>query len=198
MITVAMIDDDPVARIGFADIVANESEIELISSSPSVESFEAKAETPTVVVLNLGLRGGGASGWAAVAQLVAAGHRVLVFTISDKEGPVLDALEAKAMGYLTKEAEPAEIVRAIKSVADERLFISATVAGYLLVSLPKLTPREREVLTLAASGETSREIAHRLYIDEKTVNGTLDRIRDKTGLRRRTQLTKYAIDRGLL
>jgi DNA-binding NarL/FixJ family response regulator len=116
----------------------------------------------------------------------------------EQEEAVLDAIAAGAHGYLTKEAEAEEVAKAIATVADGRPYFSATVAGYLLREPIRLTDREKQVLRLLAAGETDAQIAAELVVSLRTVNGHLERIRNKTGFRRRAELTSFAYRRGLV
>jgi len=198
-VTVAIIEDDPVTLVGLSEVIRHVSWFALTSAARSVEEFDAaELPQPNVVILDLRLRGGGLEGANAVRHLVASGHTVLVVSMFDEEVPVVEAIRAGAAGYLTKEAEPEEVVRAIGVVASGGTYISATVAGYLLKERISLTNREREILRFVANGETTPDIAKMLYISEATVNSHLDRIRNKTGHRRRTDLTRYALEQGLI
>jgi DNA-binding NarL/FixJ family response regulator len=119
---------------------------------------------------------------------------------------VLGAIGAGAKGYLTKDTDGAEIIRAVREVAAGNSYVTPTLASFLLnASLgrsagPKLvlSAREREVLSLVAAGEKDQDIAELLHISVRTVRSHLDRIRDKTGLRNRAQLTRYAIEQGIV
>ncbi|GAA4256533.1 response regulator transcription factor [Dactylosporangium darangshiense] len=199
MITIAIVEDDPVTRLGLAAIVDNETGMTAVASVASVEELEAKHLTAVdVILLDLYLRSSEFQGADAVKRLVERGHRVLVLSMSDEELAVQEAIGAGANGYLTKEAEPDEILRAARTVAGGKTYFSATVAGFLLRDAARLTAREVQILRLVASGDTTPEIAAQLVISEKTVNRHLERIRDKTGARRRADLTRFAIERGIL
>ena len=199
MITVAVVEDHPATRMGLEQIISAAPTLDLAVAVASVEALEARGGLAAhVVILDLGLGGGGLEGAAAVSHIRGQGARVLVLSMSGEEVPVLDAISAGAHGYLTKDAEPTEIIRAINTVAQCRTYFSATVAGYLLRNPARLTERELEILRLVASGETTSEIAKQLFISEKTVNGHLDHIRDKTGYRRRADLTRLAYEKGVI
>jgi DNA-binding NarL/FixJ family response regulator len=199
MINVAIIEDDPPTRVGLSQIIEHAPDLFLSVAVPNVEKFEQiRAPDVDVVVLDLWLRGGGVEGEAAVRRLVEFSMKVLVVSMSGEQVPVLAAIGAGAHGYLTKEAEPDEIVRAISAVASGKTYFSPTVAGFLLGEKIRLTDREIEVLRLLASGETASEIALQLVISEKTVNGHLDHIRNKTGYRRKADLTRLAYERGII
>ncbi|MFI1352543.1 LuxR C-terminal-related transcriptional regulator [Streptomyces sp. NPDC020898] len=199
MTGVAIIEDDPVTLLGFTRVIEGAADLVLLCAAGSVEEFESRVgERPGVVILDLRLRGGGIDGTAAIEHLVAAGYTLLIVSMFAEEMPVVDAIAAGAHGYLTKETEPDEIVRAVRTVGGGRTYFSATVAGFLLKDGVQLTPRERDVLRLVAAGETTRDIAKELFIGETTVNGHLEKIRDKTGCRRRADLTRFAIKKGIL
>jgi DNA-binding NarL/FixJ family response regulator len=117
---------------------------------------------------------------------------------SEQPADVVQAIGAGARGYLSKQAEETEILGAIQAVAQGRTYVSATLAGYLLLAPIPITAREREILELVAGGETDQDIADQLTISVRTVHSHLDRIRDKTGSRRRADLTRFAIERGII
>jgi DNA-binding NarL/FixJ family response regulator len=151
-----------------------------------------------VVLLDLGLRGGGVEGADAVRRLVPAVRRLLVISMTSQEVPVMAAIAAGARGYLTKEAEPDEIVRAVRTVFSDGTYFSPTVAGYLLKDGMSLTEREVEVLAKVAEGERAVDIATSLYISVSTVNGHLENIRNKSGYRNKADLTRLAFEKGIL
>jgi DNA-binding NarL/FixJ family response regulator len=197
--TIAIIEDHPTTRRGLEAAVALDSRLKVVVSVGSVEEFMPKRHVPLdVVILDLGLRGGEIQGPPAVAAICSLGLPVLVVSMRDEPTSVLASISAGAKGYLTKEAEPEEIVRAILRVADGKTYFSATVAGYLLRDPSQLTGREQQVLRLVAAGETTKSIAQTLHLAETTVNNHLDRIRHKTGSRRRADLTRFAIAHGLI
>jgi DNA-binding NarL/FixJ family response regulator len=115
---------------------------------------------------------------------------------------VIDAIAAGAAGYLTKETDAEEITRAVRTVANGDTYVSPTLASYLLraqktASAFELTKRERDVLALVAAGEKDQDIAEQLFIAVTTVHSHLERIRDKTGARRRAELTNLAHRLGI-
>ena len=150
-----------------------------------------------IVLLDLQLPGR-LQGPDGVAHLTAQGYQVLVVSASESAADVVQAMGAGARGYLSKQADEAEILRAIHAVAQGRPYVSATLAAYLLEAPIPITAREREILELVAGGETDQDIAEQLTISIRTVHSHLDRIRDKTGARRRADLTRLAIDRGII
>jgi DNA-binding NarL/FixJ family response regulator len=205
MTRVAVIDDHPLYRQGLAVAIEEAPGMELVLAARSVEDFDAhRGVRPDVVVLDLHLPG--LEGPQAVAHLCARGLAVLVVSASDDQDAVLDAIAAGASGYLTKDAEAAEITAAVTAIAQGGTYVSPALAAYLLRAARRqppavpwaLTEREREILRLLASGETDQDIAAQLYISVRTVRSHLERIRDKTGRRRRPDLTRLAIEQGLM
>jgi DNA-binding NarL/FixJ family response regulator len=196
MISIAVIDDHPLYRQGLALTVEQADDFTLVADATSIEHFDRLDVTVDVVLLDLHLPG--IEGAEGVAHVCERGPKVIVVSAAGAPDDVIDALAAGAAGYLTKEAEAADIQRAVRAVANGQTYVSPTLASYLLsanrqraVSLEhQLSSRELEILGLVADGETDRDIARQLSIATSTVNSHLDRIRDKTGARRRAQLTR--------
>jgi DNA-binding NarL/FixJ family response regulator len=172
-------------------------DLRLTGASRSVEELDAKGDTQAKVVL-LDLHLPGLRGAAAVAHLCTRGQTVLVVSASETPTDVVEAIGAGARGYLTKQAEETEIVGAIRAVAEGRTYVSATLASYLLQAPIHITEREREILELVAGGETDQDIAELLQLSVRTVHSHLDRIRNKTGSRRRADLTRFALQQGIV
>jgi DNA-binding NarL/FixJ family response regulator len=199
MIRVAIVEDHPVFRKGLIQVVEAAPGLELAGVARSVEEFTAlRLGGGVIVLLDLQLPGSRIQGPHAVAHLVASGHQVLVVSASEQPADVVQAIGAGARGYLSKQAEETEILGAIHAVAQGRPYVSATLAVYLLEAPIQITAREREILELVASGDTDQDIADQLTISVRTVHSHLDRIRDKTGSRRRADLTRFAIERGII
>ncbi|MDQ2958589.1 MAG: response regulator transcription factor [Actinomycetota bacterium] len=204
-IIVAVVEDHPLFRAAVARVLSEVADFTVATTAESVAQFAAARLDPgAVVILDLKLRGVGDA--AAVMQVVGMGHRVLVVSAHAGQEEVLGAIGAGAKGYLTKDTDGVEIIRAVREVAAGNSYVTPTLASFLLnASLgrsvgPKLvlSAREREVLSLVAAGEKDQEIAELLHISVRTVRSHLDRIRDKTGLRNRAQLTRYAIEQGIV
>ncbi len=204
MMAIVIIEDHPVFREGLARLVSAEADMRVLAAASSVEEvLQGVAEAPAVVVLDLNLPG--LSGPLAVKSLTERGWPVLVVSAAGRRDDVLDALAAGAYGYLTKDSEPTEILAAVRTVANHGTYVSPTLASYLLQAIREpggdklaLSAREKQVLALVAQGETDIDIAEMLFISVRTVQSHLDRIRDKTGQRRRPDLTRLAIEHGLI
>ena len=195
-ISIAVIDDHPVFREGLASAVSADDMVLSLTAS-SVEDFDARIrDVPQVVILDLGLPG--MRGGRAVEHLCRRGMKVLVVSALGERDTVVDAMGAGASGYLTKASEPYEIAAAVRAIANGQTYVSPTLASYLLQasrgkSALDLSKREEEVLKWLAKGLTDIEIGERMYISVSGVRGHLDRIRDKTGVRRRTLLAQIGL-----
>ena len=200
MISVAIIDDHPLYRQGLAMAIEQADDFMLVADAESVEDFDRRDVTVDVVLLDLHLPG--IRGAEGVAHICARGPKVIVVSAAGAADDVIDALAAGAAGYLTKDAEAEDIRRAVRAVASGQTYVSPTLASYLInANKPRatslehqLSPRELEILALVAAGETDRDIAKQLFIATATVYSHLERIRDKTGARRRAQLTRLYLE----
>jgi DNA-binding NarL/FixJ family response regulator len=205
MIEVHVIEDHPLYRSALVRALTEVPGLRIGVTAGSVEEFNAFRPRPDgVVVLDLKLPG--LCDAAAVRAVVSGGHRVLVISADGEPSVVLAAIAAGARGYLTKDVDADEIRRALGEVAAGNSYVSPTLAAFLLdssrarhggVQLP-LSGRERQVLSLLADGERDQDIADALQISVRTVRSHLDRIREKTGRRRRSELTRFAIERGIV
>jgi len=200
-IRVGVIEDHPLYRYAVVNVLSAADGIEVGPVADSVPAFAAAQAPPgCVVVLDLKLRG--ITDSRAVAEVVRMGHKVLVVSAHAEPEAVLGAVSAGALGYLSKDAEGDDIVRAVREIAAGGSHISPALASYLLDSArPRtgvLSERERQVLSLVAAGERDADIAEAMSISVRTVRSYLDRIRDKTGRRRRSELTRLAIEEGMV
>jgi DNA-binding NarL/FixJ family response regulator len=200
LIGVALIEDHPLYRQGLMHTVEANPRFELVAAAGSIGEMEAHGYVGVhVVLLDLHLPDG--TGADAVSRVSAPGRAVLVVSASDDSVSVVDAIGAGASGYLHKSCTAEEIAIAVTAVASGGMYVSPVLAAYLLrdnkdrPSEESLTPRENEILALLAEGETDADIAKQLFLSIHTVHSHLDRIRDKTGQRRRADLTRYALQR---
>ena len=170
------------------------------------------AVRPQVALMDLNMPG--CDGVEATRRIAAdhPGTRVVVLTTYADDESIIGALQAGALGYLTKDATRAEIGRAVVAAAagqavldpavQQRLLSAATRAGGPAAGPAgpagdgELTPREAEVLRLIAGGQSNREIARSLFVSEATVKTHVNRIFAKTGARDRAQAIRYAYTRG--
>lgn len=200
---VAVIESQPLYRDALERAISIDEGSSMIVSAASVQEFQARVRAkPDVVIVDM--QPPGAVGIERVRRLVDQGYSVLVLSTSSEGPDVVDTIAVGARGYLLKDATAAEILAAVGAVATGRSYVSPTLAGLLLQgrrpAIPKdpdLSEREREVLNLVARGCTDYVVAAELSIGVSTVRSHLDRIRDKTGHRRRADLTRFAIEHSI-
>src|SRR4051812_8676828 len=207
-ITIVLVDDFPLIREGFAAALESDPGLEVIGHAEDGEKGLdlVRRLKPDVVVLDLAMPGMGGMSVLERLRAEVPESRVLIMTASETAQPLLDAVAAGAAGYLTKRATREELRQAVITVKGGGSIISPMLAGHLLkeysrasrgedsVVRPLLGEREHQVLRLVASGETDKQIAEKLYISPRTVQNHLTRIREKTGLRRRAALTRWAME----
>lgn len=195
---VGVIDNHPLYLAALARLVAETPGLELCAAAGSIAAFVTGRRCAGCLVL-LDFELPRVAGAAAVRAVTGLGHRVLVLSTGTGREEVRAAMDAGALGYLDKCAEAAEIVEAVRQVAAGNRYVSQAVllAGSARRHL-ELSDREVDVLACVAAGQRDEDIAVSLKISIRTVRSYLDRIRDKTGLRRRSALTRYAIEHGII
>ncbi len=200
-------DDHPVFRFGLRALLGADPEMELVGEASSGEEAVAQALAlqPDVILMDLNMPGG--NGIEATRRIVSASPHigVLVVTMFEDDDSVFAAMRAGARGYLLKGALKAETLRAIRAVASGEAIFSPTIARRLMTffarpaapTLPELTDREREVLTLIAQGRSNQQIAEQLYLSPKTVRNHVSNIFTKLQVADRTQAIIRAREAGL-
>ena len=205
MIRVVVVDDHAVVRDGLAQLLAASPEIELAGTAANGEDAVRVTleQQPDVVLMDLSMPGiDGIEATRRVKEQLAQTNVLVLTSYSDKER-VLAALDAGATGYLLKDAEPAEIVEAVRAAARGESPLHPRAARAVLAArrggdpLDELTDREREVLSLLAAGLQNKQIARRLEISEKTVKAHLTSVFRRIGVADRMQAALWAQERGL-
>jgi DNA-binding NarL/FixJ family response regulator len=212
VIRVLVADDQALVREGLTTLLGVAEGIEPVGQARDGEEAIALAAKLAPDVVLMDLRMPGTDGVEATRRIRAAqpGVEVVVLTTYADERSILDALQAGARGYLTKDAGIAEVSRAIQAAAaghalldpvvQERLLAaaSASAAPALPTQLPdELTPREGEVLALIARGLSNEEIAAALVVSLATVKTHVNHVFAKTGSRDRAQAVRYAYTHGI-
>jgi DNA-binding NarL/FixJ family response regulator len=206
MIRVVVADDHRVVRVGLEQLLATFDDIEAVGFAAGGEEAVALCLElePDVLLLDLSMPD--LDGIEVTGRLRESvpGTRVVVFTsFSDRER-IVRALDAGAIGYLLKDAEPEEILAAIRAAARGESPLAPRAAAELLAdrkSRPptvELTGRELEVLRLVVDGLANKQIARRLGISEKTVKGHLTNLFQRIGVADRTQAALWAERNGVL
>lgn len=204
-IRVVLVDDHPVVRAGVRALVDAQDDLDVVGeAADSAQAVAVVGETrPDVVLMDLSLGDGpgGAETTRLVRELPSPPH-VLVLTTYDTEADVLEAVGAGAAGYLLKDAPPEELFRAIRGTARGETVLAPSVATRLLQRaaspLPKVSPREVEILRLLARGLGNKEMARELLVSEATVKSHLSHIYTKLGVDTRAGAVATAIERRIL
>ncbi|WP_405078987.1 response regulator [Paenibacillus chitinolyticus] len=213
-VRILLADDHAVVRKGLQMFLATQPDLELAGeASDGRQALEMIASlSPDVVLMDLNMPG--LNGIEA-AEIIKRDHprvKVIVLTSFSDQDHVLPAVRAGARGYLLKDIEPDELVRAIRRVHAGQVELHPEAAGKLMNSiafaeevqaagaaspLEELTKREAQVLKLIASGMSNKEIGEALFISEKTVKTHVSHVLDKLGLADRTQAAILAVKHGL-
>lgn len=206
MIRVVVADDHRVVRVGLEQLLATFEDIEAVGFAAGGEEAVTLCRElePDVLLLDLSMPDLDGIEVTTSLREQAPGTRVVVFTsFSDRER-IVRALDAGAIGYLLKDAEPDEILGAIRAAARGESPLAPRAAAELLADRKgrphavELTGREREVLRLVVDGLANKQIARRLGISEKTVKGHLTNLFQRIGVADRTQAALWAERTGVL
>jgi DNA-binding NarL/FixJ family response regulator len=203
-VRVVLVDDHAVVRRGLADLLGGADGIEVVATAADgAEAVEVTAEhQPDVVVMDLQMPG--VDGVEATRRILAAGttSQVLVLTSFSDSERILAALDAGAVGYLLKDADPEDVIEGVRAVSRGESPIDPKAARELLlargrVNEPTLTPRETDVLRLVRLGLANKQIARRLGISERTVKAHLTSAFQRIGVADRTQAALWVERHGL-
>jgi len=208
LIRVLLADDHPMFRNGLAAALAKDVDVVGVVATGDQAVVESDSLRPDVVLMDL--RMPITNGIEATRLIVAAnpGIAILVLTMFDDDDSVFAAMRAGARGYLLKESDEEEILRAIKTVHAGGAVFGAGVAGRMVdffratqhrlgSAFPNLTIREREILELIARGRANGEIAQHLSLSEKTVRNNITNIFAKLQVADRSQAIVRAREAGL-
>jgi len=211
MIRVVVADDQPLVRAGLTTMLGIESDIDVVAAVPDGAQAVTAARSLHADVVCMDVRMPGMDGIAATRQLCGPGVTdpipVLILTTFDVDDYLFGALEAGASGFLLKDAEPATLVDAVRSVAAGNGTLADTLTKRVVTELlarrrtqpvtaaratPLLTPREVDILLLLAQGLSNEEIARSLVLEVSTVKSHLARMMRKLGVRSRLQAVVWA------
>ena len=205
-IRVLIVDDHAVVRRGLRSFLDLQPDMEVVGEAADGAAGEEMTANlhPDVVLMDLVMPD--TDGIATIRRLREARGKptVLVLTSFLDDVHVFSALQAGAAGYLLKDVQPDELVRAIRQVHAGESALHPKVAARLVqhtaqpAGFADFTPRERDVLRLLAEGFANKEIAHRLSLSQKTVKTHVSNILQKLGVADRTQAALFAVRRGLV
>jgi DNA-binding NarL/FixJ family response regulator len=204
VIRVLIVEDHALVRAGLEELLSGAEDIDVVGvAGDGAEAIElAAAEEPDVVLMDLSMPV--VDGIEATRRIRATQQkaRVVVLTSFSDQRRILEALDAGAIGYLLKDAEPDELFRGVRAAAAGEAPLAPKAAQALLSARQggvdaELTQREQEVLGLIAAGLPNKLIARRLEISEKTVKAHLTNIYRRIGATTRTEAALWATEHGL-
>lgn len=204
-VRILLVDDHPIVRAGVRSLFDRRDDAEVVGEAASGEEAVVLARhlCPDVVLCDLRL-GAGMDGVQTTAALRALdpAPAVLILTTFDRDAQILGAIEAGAAGYLLKDIDPEDIVRAVRQAASGGQALTpeltARVGRALRAPRVQLTRRELDVLRLLDTGDSNREIAKALFVTEATVKTHLVHVFEKLGADSRAKAVAIARESGLL
>ncbi len=229
-VRVVLVDDQPLVRTGFAMVVGSQPDLEVVGQAGDGEAAVTLLEEVQADVVLMDVRMPRMDGLEATRRLTSrpGAPKVVVLTTFDLDEYVVSAISAGASGFLLKDSEPEELLRAVRTVHAGDAVIAARATRALLqhvgpmlagaapdappaggpagpsplpadlAALATLTPREREVLELMARGASNADLMERLFVSEATVKTHVGRVLAKTGSRDRVQAVVLAYRCGLV
>ena len=214
-IRVAVVDDQALVRGGFALVLGHEADIEVVAEAGNgIEAINvAREHQPDVIVMDI--RMPDMDGLEATTRILEEADwpvRILIVTTFDPDEYIYKALRAGASGFVLKDTPPAELVKAVRVVAEGGALLSPSVTRRLIgrfaergavdpvlsSRIDDLTEREKEVLTAIARGRNNQEISESLFIGAATVKTHVSNILSKLGVRDRAQAVVFAYESGLI
>jgi DNA-binding NarL/FixJ family response regulator len=215
VITVGIADDQALIRAGFRALLEPEPDLHVVGDAATGRAAVALARALKPDVLLMDIRMPDGDGLEATRQIVGTpgleACHVVVVTTFELDEYVAEAVRAGASGFLVKDTEPVELIRAVRAVAAGEALLSPGVTRRLIAEfatrakeparapeLDHLTDREREVMALVAEGLTNDEIAERLFMSPATAKTHVSRAMIKLNARDRAQLVVFAYESGLV
>ncbi len=190
--TILLIDDHPMLRTGVKQLVSMAPDISVVGEASNGEQGIDLAESldPDLILLDLNMPG--MNGLETLDKLreKALSGRIVVFSVSNHEEDVVTALKRGADGYLLKDMEPEDLLKALQQAAAGEMVLSEALTPVLAASdrdVTQLTPRERDILKLIAQGLPNKMIARRLDITESTVKVHVKHMLKKMKLKSRVE-----------
>ncbi len=214
MLRVLVVDDQALVRRGFAMVLGNEPDIDVVAEAgDGLEAIDAAlAHKPDVILMDIRMPElDGLESTARILAEVGDETRIIILTTFDPDEYIYRALRAGASGFVLKDIPPEALVAAVRTVAAGGAMLDPTITRRLIARfagelgteqdysdrLERLTAREREVLEAIADGKSNLEIADALFIGPATVKSHVSSVLSKLGLRDRAQAVVFAYECGL-
>lgn len=211
-LSLVLADDHPIVRRGLREVLSTLAEVELVGeATDGLEALRLVEKVhPDVLILDLMMPG--MNGWDVAREVRnrSPQTRIIVLSMYPNEAYVVAALRAGAQAYVLKEADIDDLIKAIQSVKSGRRFLSAPISEegiehYLkqeeetpLKPAQRLTTRERQVLQMTIEGQSSNEIARRLFISRRTVETHRANLMRKLNVRNLKELVRVALEQNII
>lgn len=204
---ILIVDDHKILRDGLINMIEKYPNFEVVGEATDGREALKLSQTlkPDVIIMDVAMEG--LNGVEATRQIIQQLPEVKIIGLSMHSNKqfILGMFKAGAYGYLLKDSDSGELINAIKTVAQNKKYISQRISGAIVDELisptiredTELSQREKEILQLIAEGKSSKEIAEILFLSSKTVDSHRKNIMDKLELFTIPDLTKYAIKTGL-
>jgi DNA-binding NarL/FixJ family response regulator len=201
-VTVLIVDDHFVVRSGLVTSLELDDEIRVVAEAECGEDAVAayREHRPTIVLLDLQLPGQGGVATTIALRAHDPQARILIFSNFSRDDEIQSALDAGALGYISKSASRPDLLNALRTVARNGRYLPEAMARSLAAARlgPAITAREREILAHIAAGHPNKQIATELGISEFTVKRHVSRILDKMVVNDRAQAVVEGIRRGFV
>lgn len=205
VISIVLVDDHAVVRGALRALLEGQDGLEVVGEAADLAGAREAltAAAPDVLVLDVNLPDGLAVDAIAQLRESAPATQIVLLTMERDLTFTRQALDDGALGYLFKDAAHLELIEAVRAAARGERYLPAAVSSGLAKGdgaseRPTLSPRETDVLRLMALGHTNREIGKQLELSVRTVETHRSHIQQKLGLSSRPELTRYALDHGLI
>jgi DNA-binding NarL/FixJ family response regulator len=214
-IKVLLVDDHKMVREGIKSVINSRDDLRVIGEASNGEEAILKVEKlkPHVVVMDINMPGMTGIEAAKKIKAIRSETRILMLTMIDNEKFIIDALSSGADGYLYKDSDISELLKAIRKLSEGEEYLNKEITEKILnyvsgrnltshsigkASPPPLTPRETEIVGLISKGLTSRAVAEKLFISEFTVIKHRKNIIKKLDVKNFTEVVSYAISNGII
>jgi len=208
-VRIAIVDDDPLVRMGLRAILASVEEWEVVGEAGDGAEAVTLVEKDNPDLVLMDIRMPGMDGLEATRRILESGSdtKILILTTFEVDEYVFEAMRAGASGFILKRVPPGELIEAVRMVAvgESLLFPASTrrvierfARATVGDSLPDLTEREQDILRALAKGQSNQEIAKALFITQETVKSHVASVLMKLGVRDRTQAVIVAYETGFV
>lgn len=209
-IKLMIVDDHKVVRTGLKMLFKNDKNVKVVAEAKDGEDAlkEIKRLKPDVVITDISMPNMNGIQFTTKVKETHPEVKVLVLSMHNDDDYILDALDAGAMGYLTKDTSEDEIIKAIHSIANEQMYYSSSISSILAKKLlikskildttERLTERELEVLDLIVNGFSNKEIASKLFVSKRTIDNHRTNIMKKIDAKNTADIVRIAYQNNLV